>query len=315
MTRLDGADLAHYQTDGHPIDWPTLRAATFWCAHKATQGSTSKDPTFPANWQTMAEQAFTYRGAYHWLSPNVDPTAQASHFLRTVGSLGTRTFAMLDAEEGGITVPQAAVWLEAVEAQIRRPCAVYTGAHTVGGQMWRDPTIRVSAFGPRPMHLAAYVTEQKALDATAGFPWDAWQYSSDGPVPGVTGRCDMNRIDNLDAYNLACGVNTVGDDMPIILTNSQTYGGFAPGVVKLAYDGIVKRQLSAEYGPLFGVGAPYASPGTPMTNAQLAAIPDYVAPILTVPPITVPPAQPPAGGWPVHLVLALDAGTADGKVG
>lgn len=49
----------------------------------------------------------------------------------------------------------------------------------------------------------------------------------------------------------------------------------------------------------------------PCTDAILDAMPRYTS----APPITVPPAQPPAGGWPVHLDLALDEGTASGRVG
>jgi hypothetical protein len=70
----------------------------------------------------------------------------------------------------------------------------------------------------------------------------------------------------------------VEDDMPIILTNSEPRDGFQPNVIKYAFDGITKRQLGAEYGPLFGVGAPYANPGVALSNAALNNIPNYAAP-------------------------------------
>ncbi|HEX3087786.1 MAG TPA: GH25 family lysozyme, partial [Ilumatobacteraceae bacterium] len=113
MTRLDGADLSHYQYDHGPIDWPTLRASTWWVAHKATQGVTYVDPKFATAWPEMAV-GFTHRLAYHWLSPGADPAQQAAHFLDTWDRSGG---AMLDAEEGGITVAQALTWLRTVEAQ------------------------------------------------------------------------------------------------------------------------------------------------------------------------------------------------------
>jgi GH25 family lysozyme M1 (1,4-beta-N-acetylmuramidase) len=200
--RFDGADLSHHQDDAGPIDWPTLRAASTWVATKATQGDTYTDPTFAAHWAEMGV-GFKYRLAYHWLTPDADPAAQAAHFLAVWDRTGG---AMLDAEQAGITAAMVLAWCEAVEAVTHRPCSVYTGAYVTGGTIWQSTAIRTSAYGRRPMHLAAYTTEAKALKlpGVAAYPWSAWQYSSNGPGPGVTGRCDMNRIDVTAHYDLAC---------------------------------------------------------------------------------------------------------------
>lgn len=206
--RFDGADLSHHNADAGPIDWPTLRSASWWVATKATQGLAYVDPTFTAHRQQMAAQGFTHRLYYGWLSANVDPVAQANFYLATIGALTKGAGCMIDAEEGGITAAGVIAWCETVEAVTRRPVAVYTGAYTAGGTIWQNTQIRTSPFGPRPMHLAAYTTEAKAkaLPGVAAYPWSAWQYSSDGPVPGVVGRCDMNRVDVVAHYDLACGV-------------------------------------------------------------------------------------------------------------
>lgn len=203
MTRLDGADLSHYQAT---IDWPALRAATWWCATKATQGTTSVDPTFAEHWAQMRAQGFTHRLAYHWLDPVSDPVVQAQHFLSVVGELRAGEGTMLDAEQGGITVERSIVWCETVEAVTHRPCSVYSGVYVAGGTIWRSVNMRSSKYGRRPMHLAAYTTLAKAVALVKGDLWDAWQYSSDGPVPGVVGRCDMNEIASITAYDLACGL-------------------------------------------------------------------------------------------------------------
>jgi hypothetical protein len=116
---------------------------------------------------------------------------------------------MLDAEEAGITAADCLVWCETVEAVTRRPAAVYTGAYVTGGTIWQDSGLRRSRYGRRPFILAAYTTEAKAraLPGVAAYRWSSWQYSSSGPVPGITGRCDMNRVDDWAAYDLASGVS------------------------------------------------------------------------------------------------------------
>lgn len=219
MIRLDGADLSHHQDDAGPIDWPALRAATWWIATKATQSTQYVDPTFNAHWAQMAAQGFTHRGLYHWLSHTTDPAAQAAHFLTCVGTLHVGEFCMLDAEEAGITAAQVLAWLRAVEAVTHRPCAVYTGAYVAGGTIWQTAEIRNSVYGPRPMHLAAYTTEAKAkaLPGVAANPWSAWQWSSNGPVPGVVGRCDMNRVDIVAHFDLAAGISNPQPEVDDVL--------------------------------------------------------------------------------------------------
>lgn len=295
--RFDGADLSHYQAT---IDWPLLRASSWWVATKATQGNAYVDPTFSAHRAEMAK-GFTHRGLYHWLSPGVDVAAQVAHFLATIGPLQRGEFVMLDAEEGGITEPQVASWCEGVEALTHRPASVYSGAYVASGTVWQSKRVRTSAYGPRPMHLAAYTTEQKALalPGVAANPWSAWQYSSNGPVPGVTGRCDMNRVDLRAHYDLAAGL--VGptpvptppteDDMADFYFTDGT-----PSTWMLMPDG-TKRGLGypVEYG-LRGVGSA-AAPIHTLTPAEVAQIPDYVPPgAIVVPPLTG------------HLVADLGAG-------
>lgn len=207
--RLDGIDVAHYQYDYAPIAWQQVRnAGCWWGATKATQGTGYADPTMTRSRQSMFAVGFTHIGLYHWLSAKLDPKAQAAWFLAEIGTLAHGEFAMLDAEEAGITVAQVVAWCEAVEAVTRRPVAVYSGAYVAGGTIWRAAPVRWSTYGPRPMILAAYTTEVRAQQVCdfAHYPWDGWQFSSNGPVPGVTGRCDMDRIDNVPAFDKAAGI-------------------------------------------------------------------------------------------------------------
>ena len=265
--RFDGADLSHHNDDAGPIDWPMLRSAGSWIATKATQSTGYVDPTFAEHRRQMALQAFTHRGLYHWLSSTTDPVAQALHFLAVVGSLVPGEFAMLDAEEAGITEAMVLAWCEVVEAFTGRPCTIYSGAFVTAGTIWQSDQIRNGAHGRRPMHLAAYTTEAraKALPGVATHPWQAWQYTSNGPVPGVVGRCDMNRIDDVAAYDLAAG--TQGDDMPaairLLIPTDDINGAL--------YFAECFGGLDAAGLPSVALSARWTGPGGPKVDAAIAA--------------------------------------------
>ena len=211
--RLDGIDVAHYQYAASPIRWAQVAAIpTFWAATKLTQSVNYVDPTAARSRQSMTAVDFRQRGLYHWLSSTTDPTAQANWFVTCAGVFAVGEFAMCDAEEAGITVDGVLAWCETVEEFTHRPAVVYTGAFVAGGTIWTDPRVRMSNYGPRPMVLAAYTTEERAraLPGLAANPWHAWQFGSNGPVDGVVGRCDMDRIDDIPAFDLACGYVAAG---------------------------------------------------------------------------------------------------------
>lgn len=222
--RLDGHDGSHHQYDAGPVDLEVLASATRILWWKATQSVSYKDPTFDRVWGRR--RLWSHRGAYHWLSSTTDPEQQAAWFLRVTGELAPGDFMMGDFEEAGITVPWCLGFMEYVEARRKRPVSPYSGLYVAGGTIWRDERIREGKYGPRPMHLAAYIprlqllARMKSLGLGADRWWDAWQYWSGGPVPGITGRADMNTDVSWTAYDRAAGllapptpVPTPGGDM------------------------------------------------------------------------------------------------------
>lgn len=215
MPRLDGMDGSHYQPDAGPVDlFATAAIPTWWIAWKITQGVTGKDPSFP-KMRVQAEAAgFTHKLAYHWLSSTKDPVDQANHFLNTMGDFGFWG-AMLDAEELNTSEEYCLAWCETVEKRRRRPCAMYTGLYVTDGLIWKSKALRNSEYGPRPFDVAAYVSETNLMNrmvqtrSLPDFPFQAWQFSSNGPVAGITGRCDMNRVDDRNMYDRVCGLSEV----------------------------------------------------------------------------------------------------------
>ena len=293
--RFDGMDGSHWQEDAGPVDMLALFRASpgSWIAWKATQSIAYVDPTFARKRQEAKAVGFRSRFFYHWLSSTKDPLLQAQHYIRTIGSFEPGEGAMIDAEEAGITVEMCLTWLEGVEAFTKQPCDVYTGLYVAGGTIWRDPRIRMSKFGPRPMHLAAYVsvanlTARLTQLGVADLMVHAWQYSSDGPVPGITGRCDMNAINDVPAFLRACGLSPAPTEPPVptpvpleddpMFKNSETHmfagTAYPPGHVfyYTMPDG-TKRHISriSEVRARGGVGK-----AEPLSNADIADIPDWV---------------------------------------
>lgn len=221
MPRLDGIDGSHYQSDAGPIDWPALaNAPTWWIAWKASQSTQYRDPSF-AEYRAHSPW-WVQHLAYHWLSSTTDPIGQAENFLAATS--GFDGGAMLDAEESGITVAKCLAWCEMIEATTHRPSVIYSGLYVAGGTIWKSTDLRTSKYGARPFIVAAYVSEANLaarLKATNSPAPHAWQYSSSGPVPGITGRCDMDMIHDRAAFDVACGISAKPPPPILIEDNMQ----------------------------------------------------------------------------------------------
>src|SRR5262245_43937892 len=81
---LDGIDVSHY--DG-AIDWAAVKASgQAFAVAKSTEGTSYVDPTFATNWAAMKQHGVV-RSAYHFFHANLDPIAEADHFLKIMGPL------------------------------------------------------------------------------------------------------------------------------------------------------------------------------------------------------------------------------------
>lgn len=127
---ISGVDVSHHNG---AFDWEKCKAQGNQFAFiKATEGVTYVDPQFQRNWN-YAEKAGLLVGAYHFFRSNQDAMAQATHFLKTVGSLAGRLPAVLDWEtEDGMTEQQqmtkALLWLKVVEDNTGKRPIIYSGS-------------------------------------------------------------------------------------------------------------------------------------------------------------------------------------------
>lgn len=317
--QLDGMDGAHYQFDHGKPDLRVMRdAGLWWIGWKASQSTGYVDPTFAQIRREWGE--FENRLPYHWLSSTTDPVAQADWYLKQLNELRPGEAVMLDIEEAGDTVEKALAFFERTEEYTHRPGVGYSGIYVAGGSIWKSPELRMSKYGRRPFTVAAYVTEanlRARLAATHSPDPDAWQYSSNGPVPGIVGRCDMDMVFDKPAFQLACG-NTATpipdpqpeDDMAYIVCNLEAQDGTeGPGVGANGPRGNKFRvREEGDLVPLSGTDlkamgiANSVALGIALTNAELAEMGYY------------DPASPIDFKLPVTMSLSLSGG-ASGTVG
>lgn len=186
---LKGIDVSKWQQG---INWMSVKnAGTVFAFCKASEGASYIDPYFTQNWPAM-KIAGVLRGAYHYGHPNVDPTAQAEHFMRTVRPVKGDLPLVLDLEShDNKTKPQIWAWTQTfvnrIKAKMGRAPIIYTGFY-----FWKDEVGNPTNNLGCPLWLPNYGSSPANLIPAAWNSWTFWQYSSTGTIPGITGNCDRN---------------------------------------------------------------------------------------------------------------------------
>lgn len=177
MTQFHLADVSHYQN----VAWATYAAWSPAAIAKATQGTSSVDPTFAAR-QPLMRQHLKVRGYYHFLEGGVSATAQARHFAATVGQLQDGEFLVCDAEDAPPNVSyRSPTWTETrdfmveVEQLTGEPCWLYSGAS------YYTSVLRSGRGLPNPKRrwIAAYNDHGPGVDCAL------WQHTAGNHTPGA----------------------------------------------------------------------------------------------------------------------------------
>ena len=187
-----GIDVSRHQG---VIDWPAVaRSGVSFAWIKATEGGDYLDPAFRRNW-ALADASGVRRGAYHfvyWCRPAAD---QARWFAANVPDDPDALPPVLDVEwtpdsrSCPGTVPR-----EPALAAMR---TILAGMERATG---RKPII----YAPRDFFtqvmagaLAEYPLWVRGLGRAVpadydGRPWQVWQHSETGTVPGIGGAVDLD---------------------------------------------------------------------------------------------------------------------------
>ena len=179
-----GVDVSSYQGE---IDWPVLAEQDIDFAWiKATEGSSTVDPRFAANWAGATRTGLLV-GAYHFLSFDSPGETQADNVIATVPTDGTLPIA-IDVEYYGSYVddPPPAERVRAILTPLLdRLRAHYGVAPVLYATAAAYDRYLAGAYPDDPIWIRSVVLPPRLSD---GRDWTIWQYSPRDRLPGYRGE-------------------------------------------------------------------------------------------------------------------------------
>ncbi|MGL4240302.1 MAG: GH25 family lysozyme [Beijerinckiaceae bacterium] len=189
---VQGIDVARYQLD---IDWREVkRAGTRFAFIKATEGGDMLDPKFRENW-TESKEAGVPRGAYHfvfWCRPAKD---QIRWFIRNVPKEPDALPPVLDVEwnhKSSCRKPSP----EKARAKMREMLRAFEAHYGKKPIIYTDITFHEDVldgtreFDDYPFWVRSVADRPK--ERYGDRPWEFWQFTATGRVPGIKGDVDRN---------------------------------------------------------------------------------------------------------------------------
>jgi Lyzozyme M1 (1,4-beta-N-acetylmuramidase) len=192
----EGIDISHWQGT---VDWAKVRGAgkTFVFA-KATEGIGFEDVNYDS-YKAGAMAAGLKFGAYHFARPGSnDPVKEADWFVNTAGITHGMLVPVLDLEvTGGLGTTALTTWVKAWLQRVYDRLGVRPMIY-VSPSFWRNAMADSRWFadnGYAMLWLAHWGVTSPSVPASnwGGKAWTFWQYTSDGTVPGISGRVDLDR--------------------------------------------------------------------------------------------------------------------------
>jgi lysozyme len=191
---VHGIDISRWQAE---IDWRAVRAAgTRFVFIKATEGGDHIDPRFRANWEG-AKAAGIPHGAYHfvyWCRPAHE---QAQWFVQHIPVEANALPPVLDVEWNGHsrTCPRKVpaetarekmrLMLQELERHTGKKPIIYTDI-----TFHKDVIEGTTEFDRYPFWIRS--TAAPPEDRYRNRPWEFWQYTTTGRIPGIRGDVDRN---------------------------------------------------------------------------------------------------------------------------
>jgi GH25 family lysozyme M1 (1,4-beta-N-acetylmuramidase) len=191
----EGIDVSHWQGS---IDWARVKASgRSFAIAKASEGINFKDDTYDRNKAGAMAQGMLF-GAYHFAQPGNDPVQEADWFVAKAAYMHGMLVPTLDLERTGGLSPTALTawvkaWLTRVDQRLGVKAMIY-----MSPAFWRTSMADTRWFadnGYAILWVAHWGVSSPSVPATnwGGRSWTFWQYTSDGAVPGIAGRVDLNR--------------------------------------------------------------------------------------------------------------------------
>ena len=200
----EGIDVSHWQGT---INWTAVAAAGKRFSYiKASESTDYVDPNYVQN-RAQARAAGLYVGAYHFAQPGAtvgDAVAEADHFIDTATPASGDMLPVLDLERSGSLSPNVLIaWVQAYMGRILERTGVH-GVIYCSPNFWKtymNDTTWFALNGYDVLWIAHWTSAGSPTvpgGVWGGNGWTFWQYTSDGAVPGISGRVDLNRYNGTD---------------------------------------------------------------------------------------------------------------------
>jgi lysozyme len=212
-----GIDVSHHNFDnGQTVDWASLSGKqVFFVYIKASEGTRFEDPYFKKSWEGVGKVSTKakplLRGAYHFLSADIDPGKQAETFLRVLGknfTAGKDLPPVLDLEwdcfrdaNGRVIrnakgdcvgdywskyspdeiVAKVKIWTDAVKTALKATPMAYTHA-----EWWKSVKLGNNSFlKGTPIWIADFKKDSQASGKPINPPTYSetlWQFTENGKI-------------------------------------------------------------------------------------------------------------------------------------
>ncbi len=210
-----GIDVSKWQGT---IDWPKVWGAGYrFAIAKATEGVGYTDPKWTTN-RAGARAAGLVVGAYHFARPDANTTLtqarqEAAWFASQIGPINGMVVPALDLEvRGSQTDAELIAWTKAWLGEFYARTGIKAMIYT-SPSFWRTylgDTRWFADNGYKTLWVAHWTTASSpSVPASnwGGRGWTFWQYTSDGTVPGIDGRVDLNRYNGTDLTPVIVGAD------------------------------------------------------------------------------------------------------------
>ena len=213
---LEGIDVSHY--DGN-IDWASVKqSGREFAIMKASEGDGYVDPTFAQN-RAGARAHGIAPGAYHFFHADLDPIAQAEHFLQVAGAPGAGDLPLVadvetsNGQTAAVISKNVLAFLGHLQQKTGQTPMIYTSPSFFNGNMGNP-----QGFDAYLLWVAHWKVNCPNVPGTWK-SWAFWQYTDSGNVPGIGGNVDLDRfngsLDELTHKGICtpdCGGKVCGAD-------------------------------------------------------------------------------------------------------
>ena len=193
MANYNGIDISNWQGS---VNFAAVRNSGVQIVYiKATEGNFYIDPYLQEYYDGATNNGLLV-GFYHFFSPSISASSQASFFANDIKGMKSDCKLVLDLEETGGYWPgtlssMSNRFLEDVQANTGLDVALYTYASFANNNI--APGYGLEKY---PLWIAEYGSSSPRSNPIWGSSYAGWQYSDSGYVPGVSGNCDLDTFNS-----------------------------------------------------------------------------------------------------------------------